>query len=221
MKYKQFYWESSLNDKNYNEFNERIKVYYEKYRSNKEKKSYTELKNKSALNNLFIKRKTSRDFKVAIAKDELNNLLDATFNISYPSAGALYGLEIYCFVINVKGLTQGVYKMEKEGELTIFAETNDMKELINTLTLNYYLIDCSSCYFIIVAHTETYIQKYGERGFRFALQESGHLAQNIVLKATELSLRTFISGGYIEERYAEVLDLSKDEFVIYEIAIGK
>lgn len=60
-----------------------------------------------------------------------------------------------------------------------------------------------------------------DRGFRFLLQESGHLAQNIILKANEINLKTFISGGYLEKRLSEVLSLTSNEVVLYELAIGK
>lgn len=220
MEYEQFYLASSLNKDNYIDFNNRIRKFYEVEKIIQENGDF-DYSYKKGLNSLFMKRKNSCVFNNPISRFMLIRLLDSTFYKSYPSAGALYGMEIYCFIINVYGVAPGIYKISKERNLELYAETEDMIGLINTLTLNYHIIEHSSCYFIIVSTIENYIKKYGDRGFRFLLQESGHLAQNIILKANELNLKTFISGGYMEKRYSEVLSLTSNMVVLYELAIGK
>ncbi|MEU8762747.1 lantibiotic dehydratase C-terminal domain-containing protein [Streptomyces sp. NPDC048659] len=44
--------------------------------------------------------------------------------------------------------------------------------------------------------------RYGQRGIRFALLEAGHLAQNLLLTATALGLRTLPVGGFYDDELA-------------------
>ncbi|MEU8776585.1 thiopeptide-type bacteriocin biosynthesis protein [Streptomyces sp. NPDC048606] len=44
--------------------------------------------------------------------------------------------------------------------------------------------------------------RYGQRGIRFALLEAGHLAQNLLLAATALGLKTLPIGGFYDDELA-------------------
>ncbi|MBV6697011.1 SagB family peptide dehydrogenase [Kitasatospora aureofaciens] len=44
--------------------------------------------------------------------------------------------------------------------------------------------------------------RYGQRGIRFALLEAGHLAQNLLLGATALGLKTLPIGGFYDDELA-------------------
>lgn len=44
--------------------------------------------------------------------------------------------------------------------------------------------------------------RYGQRGIRFALLEAGHLAQNLLLTATALGLKTLPIGGFYDDELA-------------------
>ena len=67
------------------------------------------------------------------------------------------------------------------------------------------------------------ISKYGERYLRFVFLGAGHLAQNLILLATNLGLKTCPLGGFIEERAMNILDIRKFELElpVYALAIGK
>jgi SagB-type dehydrogenase family enzyme len=63
--------------------------------------------------------------------------------------------------------------------------------------------------------------KYGERGYRYVLIETGHLGQNIALLATELGLGSCALGGFIDSEVNVLLDINlQKEFVLYLIAVG-
>ena len=63
--------------------------------------------------------------------------------------------------------------------------------------------------------------KYGERGYRFALLEAGHAAQNMLLAATALALAALPLGGFYDRRLDELVGADGlDEATLYAIALG-
>ena len=48
--------------------------------------------------------------------------------------------------------------------------------------------------------------KYNQRGVRFALTESGHVAQNALLAAVALGLSALPIGGYFDEEHVKTAD---------------
>ena len=64
--------------------------------------------------------------------------------------------------------------------------------------------------------------KYGLRGYRFALLEAGHVAQNIVLAATALDVASVPLGAFFDRRTDEFLGLDGvNESALYTIAVGR
>ena len=62
--------------------------------------------------------------------------------------------------------------------------------------------------------------KYGLRAYRFALLETGHVGQNVLLAATALGLAAVPLGGYYDRRADEFLGLDGvNESTLYTIAV--
>jgi SagB-type dehydrogenase family enzyme len=63
--------------------------------------------------------------------------------------------------------------------------------------------------------------KYGARGYRFALLEAGHVAQNVNLAVTELGLGCFNVGGFYDRVADRFLGLDGlGQSTVYMTAIG-
>jgi len=63
--------------------------------------------------------------------------------------------------------------------------------------------------------------KYGERSYRFALLEAGHLAQNIHLVSAALGVGSVPIGGFIDDELNRLVGVNGvDEAVVYAIAVG-
>ena len=64
--------------------------------------------------------------------------------------------------------------------------------------------------------------KYGPEGYRYVLQESGHLAQNVLLLAAAMGLHACPIAAYDDDRLNELLDVDGvDEAAIYAVPIGR
>ena len=64
--------------------------------------------------------------------------------------------------------------------------------------------------------------KYTDRGYRYLLFESGHVAQNIGLHALEHGLGACSLGGFFDDELAALLTADPDhEIALYALAVGR
>lgn len=191
--------------------------------------------NVSFLSNIINKRVSMRKFTgKAISYEIFCSLLFNSGGINrsrtnidnskrtYPSAGARYSLELYSIVMNVKGLQKGLYHYNvKENILESILEENLWNTVYESFGREIFLENAAVIFIISGVLKRTSI-KYRDRGYRYMLIESGHLAQNLCLLATEFELGVCTLGGFIDDKLIKLLDLSlQNEYPIYSIAIGQ
>ncbi len=137
----------------------------------------------------------------------------------YPSGGARFPLEVYVISQNTK-LTQGIYHYYvKNNSLEYLADFD--KEAVKKITSLPWARQ-AACLIIITTIFKRNTNKYGERGYRFILEEAGHLAQNFYLLASALNLGMCAIGDYIDDYVNGLIDVnSSEETVIYLAAVGQ
>lgn len=188
-----------------------------------------DLKSTISLKEVLFKRKSSRGFsKEPLSMAKLSTLLFYSAGMKnssppligrfYPSAGARYPLEVYIIALNTD-IPKGVYHY--------YVKNHSLEELIILKKFQYkdYFIQKdlarSGCIILITGVFKRTTVKYGDRGYRHILQEAGHLAQNLYLLSSALNLSCCATGGYIDSKLEELLDIDGvDESVIYAIAVG-
>jgi SagB-type dehydrogenase family enzyme len=137
-----------------------------------------------------------------------------------PSAGALYPLEVYISVSNVKDLSPGLYKYRpKSHTLKKISEGDKRKEILNA-ALQQDAIENSSAIVIITAVYERTAVKYGQRAERYVHIEVGAAGQNIYLQSVSLGLGTVMMGAFNDEAIKKVLNLPKDEYPLVLMPLG-
>lgn len=141
----------------------------------------------------------------------------------YPSGGARYPLEIYLLVLKEDGrIERGVYHYNvKENSL----ERLGREGLLNGEKFNKALLSSWSAQapviVLVTAVFERSQVKYGERGYRLILQETGHLGQNFSLVSEALGLGCCAVSGYNDELMDEILDIDGFyESTVYAFVIG-
>jgi SagB-type dehydrogenase family enzyme len=138
-----------------------------------------------------------------------------------PSGGALYPLELYVAALRVAGLT-GLYHFDPlKPALAVARESLSADEVASLSTYPEIVRDCAAVIFVAAVFGRTRF-KYGVRGYRFALLEAGHVAQNVLLTATALGLGAVPLGGYYDRLTDEFLGLDGvNESTLYTIAVGR
>jgi len=139
---------------------------------------------------------------------------------SAPSPGALYPIEVYPLVLRATGLASGLYHYAPLEHELAFLRAVSADE---TLALNRPLLQPADASLVVVlaARFERVQKKYGERGYRFALLEAGHIAQNVSLLAAALGLDAVCMGGFFDEPMNQLLQLDGvREAAVYSVVLG-
>ena len=183
-------------------------------------------------------RRSLRDFAdLDLALNDLSTILHQSYGItgetsssngikqnlrSAPSAGALYPAEIYIAVRKVSGVEPGIYHYnvpQHEIELMI---PGDPTEQIHKVCCEQEYVRQASIVVLISAVLERTKLKYGERGYRYALLDIGHLGQNIYLSCTSLELAIMTTCGFFDDEANKLLRIDGvDETAMYVAFIGK
>lgn len=157
--------------------------------------------------------------ELSIAGDEI----EQEFR-SYPSGGGLFPVEIYLVMTQDSPIGTGVFHYDPtEHYLTKIVDSDTYSDDISSyFSTDSVDIDEASMIVILTAVFERIRAKYGPRSYRYVLQESGHLAQNLLLITTALGLAGVPVGGFYDDHIEDLLDINNDlESPVYSVVIGR
>lgn len=139
-----------------------------------------------------------------------------------PSAGALYPVDVYVAVTAVDGVTPGVYALDPHGAvLHRLPVQQNPRDILRECLVFQNLAEDSAFHVFFVGSFMRQRIKYGQRAYRFALIEAGHLAQAMMLCAEECEIGSCAVGGFIDQIVDELLCLDGvEQSVIYSVAFG-
>lgn len=145
------------------------------------------------------------------------------FRRTVPSGGGLFPLELSVVARLVGGLPEGLYHYDPEDRLLerLATGTAPAEALVEASV--YRDATGSAAASIVVAATFWRTRfKYGLRGYRFALMEAGHVAQNLLLTAGALGLAAVPLGGFYDRRVDQLLALDGvNESTLYVLCVGR
>ncbi len=182
-----------------------------------------------SLEKALLERRSVRDYAdMPLTLEEVSQLLWSCQGITdhnglrtAPSAGALYPLEVYSVIGNVKDLAPGVYKYHPAGHQITRILDGDKRRQLAGAALGQTMIEEGTVSFVITAVYERTTCKYGERGIRYVHMEVGHAGQNLCLQAVALELGAVTVGAFYDAEVAKILKLPENEEPLYIITVGK
>ncbi len=138
-----------------------------------------------------------------------------------PSGGALYPIEVYPIVRSVADLEPGVYHYHSRLHALEQVSPGESSILLGEAANDPMLFANASVTIALTAMFTKTKFKYGERGYRFALLEAGHIAQNLLLAATSAGLGATAIGGFIDDEVNALIGIDGvEEAALYLIPIG-
>lgn len=139
---------------------------------------------------------------------------------AYPSAGAVYPLEIYLVAGNVKGLEPGIYKYNWRRHGLTLVKKGDMREALSKAALSQQMVSEAPVTIVVTAVYEKTARAYGQRGvMRYVSMDAGHMGQNVSLEAQALGLGTVMVGAFIDGEVVKLIG-TKDEKPVYMMPVG-
>jgi SagB-type dehydrogenase family enzyme len=181
-------------------------------------------------------RETGRGLQpVRVALPRLASLLHHAYGVTHdltsqgfphpfravPSGGAMYPLEIFFHTNRVDGLEPGIYHYNPRRVAVRRIHSGDESRKLSQALVQPNLALDASLFFFITAIFERTVFKYGERGYRFALLEAGHVAQNLNLAATAYGLGVVNVGGFYDADINALLKLDGlTQAALYLVGMG-
>jgi SagB-type dehydrogenase family enzyme len=138
-----------------------------------------------------------------------------------PSGGALYPVETYVLAFGVDGICPGLYHYFARDHVLEHVRLFSGIEVTKPF-LPPRLLQARPKLMLVLSVVFARIQmKYLERGYRFALLEAGHIAQNIILTATGLGLNAVCVGGFWDDPFNDFIGFDPTkEAVVYSVLLG-
>jgi SagB-type dehydrogenase family enzyme len=133
-----------------------------------------------------------------------------------PSGGALYPLEVYVALRRdgVHRYDPGLHTLEEH-------EHGDPWPALEAACPLPGLLDGGSAALLLLAVFGRTRFKYGQRGYRFALLEAGHVVQNVALAAAALDVPALPLGGFYDAQVDELVGADGlEESVVYGVVLG-
>lgn len=173
-----------------------------------------------SLNEALAKRKSIRSFTgQPLTREQIGQICWAAQGITHqgnhrtaPSAGATYPLRVY--VATPDGLF--VYLPDKNALEQVSA--NDVRAAIAKTSSQW--LASAGVIFVLCGDVSITAAKYHERAERYVWQETGHVAQNVLLEATALGLGSTPVGSSNDAAMAELLQLPKGWQAMYVLPVG-
>lgn len=138
-----------------------------------------------------------------------------------PSAGALYPIEIYVAVSRVSDLKPGLYHYVPSAHSLECMQEGNFAARLGSAALGQEMVEDAGACFILTAVFERATHKYGERGYRYAYMEAGHISQNIFLQAVSLGLGSVCVGAFFDDTVNRLIDVDGTrEAAVYIHCVG-
>jgi SagB-type dehydrogenase family enzyme len=143
-----------------------------------------------------------------------------------PSSGGLYSVDCYCLALRVDGLPAGVYRyLPFTHEITrVGAEPAGRHDLVRPFWqeeaagIDYGKLAAA---LLFVGNPHKLTRKYGERGVRYMLIETGMLAYAANLAATALGWGTLDYQSYDDPAMEQCVELHDSQrYVLHSLLLG-
>jgi SagB-type dehydrogenase family enzyme len=150
-----------------------------------------------------------------------------------PSAGALYPVETYVVAHRVAGLASGLYHYRlvgaddrgradaTRGHALETLTKRDLRQEIAAAALDQPLAAEAAAVFVWTAVFSRSRWKYGERAYRYAYLDAGHIAAHVSLAAVGLGLGACQIAAFFDDEVNSLLGVDGDEEgAIYLTVVG-
>lgn len=140
---------------------------------------------------------------------------------TYPSGGALYPVETHVVARAVDGLPPGVHRYQPAGDRLVARAVAPATEQLAAWLAPLDLAGVAALLVLTADWARPSLRRYGEKAFRLALLEAGHIGQAVALVGAALGLGVLPLCGFDDAALSRGCGLAYPrESVVYVLAIG-
>ncbi|MDB4894419.1 MAG: thiopeptide-type bacteriocin biosynthesis domain protein [Firmicutes bacterium] len=136
----------------------------------------------------------------------------------YPSAGGRYAISVCLLAKAVDGLPAGGYRYSPAEQGLLPLPVDPARIMAGLLPPgDPAALATAPLLLLLVADFASMAVKYGARGYRFCLQECGHIAQNVQLVTAAMGLGSLVMGAYLDDELDAGLGLDGVERTVLTV----
>lgn len=171
------------------------------------------------------RRRSSRNFKdKAISAEDFTRLLDL---VCAPMAGPADkddgwqpGLQVGFLAGRLAGVDPGLYLVSRSERSYGLVSAGNYSRTVAEVCLDQTWLKFSSVQFLFMANLRALDDRWGPRGYRYAMMDAGRLAQRLYLGAAALGLGCCGIGALYDNEAKQLLDLNDGSYLLYLVALG-
>ncbi len=140
-----------------------------------------------------------------------------------PSAGALYPVDTYLVASRVDGLERGLYRYDPLlATLLPVARSATLDTGMRGVFGDHTYVDQPAATIFLALRIDALEEKYGERGYRYGLIETGHVAQTYLLCAATAGLQSLTHGAFFDDAADRLLNIDRQSAnTVLALFLGK
>ncbi|MES2318735.1 MAG: SagB family peptide dehydrogenase [Pseudomonadota bacterium] len=141
----------------------------------------------------------------------------------YASGGGLYPVEFYVVMLDVEGVKPCVAHYDGVADrLRVLREDITIDEVNAVMTTPFAAGEAPAAIIFMSGVFQRSTNKYGNKGYKFALIEAGAAGQTLQLVATALQLNSLFWGSFYDDEVERLLGIDGvTESVITSFIVGK
>lgn len=184
----------------------------------------------------ILERQSNRNYtNEEVTLEELSYLLMMTQGIKeikgnnyvglrpVPSAGGRHPYETYLAIVNVKGLEKGIYRyLPLEHKLILITKVEKLEEIIAEGVNHQGFAAKAAVTFIWACIPYRTEWRYGDRSYKIALLDAGHIGQALYFACETIGLGSCAIASYNQKLIDDLIKVDgEDEFAVYISPVGK
>lgn len=193
----------------------------------------------TALHEVIGARRSNPSFGKQIRASELASLLEFSlasnakmtpsyapeetmFRKPFPSGGGLYPVEFYVVILNVEGMEPCVAHYDGIGQKLKLLRPVSLEEVNAVMTLPFAEGEAPSAIVFMSGVFQRSTNKYGNKGYKFAMIEAGGAGQTLQLVATAMGLNSLFWSSFYDDEVERLLGIDGvTESIITSFIVGR
>jgi len=129
-------------------------------------------------------------------------------------------LAIGCLVGSAEGVEPGYYLLDPLQQQWGVVAGGMLLHPMARICLDQAWLTQAALHFLFITDIRKLEERWGPRGYRYALMSAGRLGERLYLTATALGLGCCGIGAFYDQEAADLLGLNPDSRMLYLVAIG-
>ena len=180
---------------------------------------------KTNLAQTILTRRSRRNFVTTpLPRDLLSALLESLghpeHNTAENSPPQQELLSIGCLVSSAEGVEPGFYLLDTLQQKWGMVAGGMLTHPMARICLDQVWLTQAALHFLFITPIGKLEERWGPRGYRYAMMTAGRLGERLYLTATALGLGCCGIGAFYDQEAADLLGLNPDSRMLYLVAVG-